>query len=222
MITQTPYSVSLDLIRKAKDYVKPDDFRISINEPTNRFFYDPWKIKEEYKNTIWEEILSTLPIDIGEARIVQLKHGTCYMSHCDIDDRLHLGIEGQYSYLIDIDAKQMHEVAPDGKWSEMNTGVRHVAANFGSITRTQVVVRKLLNDVNIDHPVKIKITPICENPRFEFDDIISPWLNRLNKLFLLRNFQPFENGVYFEMHKSKLSELDLFPKDKFIIDIIEN
>jgi len=217
MIEQQPFSVSLDIIDSARDSLPTVDFKLSLNNPTGDFFYDPWEIKNEFKNTVWEKILSTLPGPIGEARIIELKHGTCYMSHCDIDDRYHLNIEGQYSFLIDIDSHKMFPTIADGCWYVINTGIRHVAANFGSVKRTQLVVRQLLNKSTAKNLITIKILPICNNPRFEFDDIISPWLHKMNKQFMISEFTILDNGVQFKLSENCLEDLSLFPKDKFKI-----
>jgi hypothetical protein len=219
MIEKQPFSVSLNTVAEALTSLPEVDFRISLNSPTGDFFYDAWKIKEEFKNTVWEDILNSLPAPLGEARLIELKHGTCYMSHCDIDDRYHLNIEGQYSFLIDIDSQTMFPTVADGQWYVINTGIRHVAANFGSIKRTQLVVRHLLNKSTSNNLVTIKIFPICENPRFEFDDIISPWLNKMNKHLMMSEFTVLENGVRFKLSEDHLQDLELFPSDKFKIVI---
>jgi hypothetical protein len=217
MITKTPFFVPLEIVDQAKKSTPQLDFRLSINQPTGRFFYDPWEIKEEFKNTVWETILSVLPSPLGEARIIELKHGTCYMSHCDIDERYHLNLEGQYSFLIDIDSQKMYPTVADGNWYIMDTGIRHVAANFGSINRFQLVVRKLLNEPKLVNPVSVEIKPVCANPRFEFDDVISPWLHKMNKELLLNQFHVSDEGVSFNLEKTHLSELDLFSVEKFKI-----
>ena len=79
------------------------------------------------------------------------------------------------------------------------------------------MVRKLLNRSKLKKPANVKIIPICDKPRFEFDDIISPWLNKMNKLFLLDDFKIIEEGVSFQMETDNLTDLDLFPKEKFKI-----
>ncbi len=217
MIEKQSFSVPLTMIEQAKNSLPAVDFRLSLNKPTGNFFYDPWEIKDEFKNTVWEQILKTLPGPIGEARIIELKHGTCYMSHCDIDDRYHLNIEGQYSFLIDIDSQKMYPTVADGSWYTINTGKRHVAANFGSVKRTQLVVRQLLNKNNLKKILKVKITPICENPRFEFDDIVSPWLHSMNKKCMISDFTVLEDSVEFNLEQDHLEDLNLFPVDKFKI-----
>lgn len=219
MLTKTNFSVNNELLQTAISQLPSNDFRHALNKPTGNFFYDPWVIKDEFKNTVWETLLSTIPGPFGEARIIQLGHGTCYMSHCDIDDRYHLNLEGQYSFLIDIDSQTMFQTVADSCWYVIDTGCRHVAANFGSVRRTQLVVRHLLNNANLSNPVTVKIFPICENPRFEFDDIVSPWLNKMNKEHSLKDFTPHESGVTFKIDSEKLDDLKLFPTDKFKIII---
>lgn len=217
MITKTPFFVPREIVDQAKKSTPQLDFRLSVNQPTGRFFYDPWEIKEEYKNTVWETILNVLPAPLGEARIIELKHGTCYMSHCDIDERYHLNLEGQYSFLIDIDSQKMYPTIADGNWYIINTGIRHVAANFGSINRFQLVVRKLLNESKLVNPVSVEIRPMCVNPRFEFDDIVSPWLHKMNKESQLNEFRVSDEGVSFNLEETHLSDLDLFSVEKFKI-----
>lgn len=219
MLEKTIFSVPLELVNEARISLPNIDFKISLNNPTNRFFYDPWELKDEFKNTVWEKILSTIPQPYGEARLVQLLNGTCYMSHCDIDDRYHLNLEGQYSYLIDLDTEKMFKTVADGSWYVIDTGFRHVAANFGSIFRTQLVVRKLLNDVELKNPVTVKIFPICYNPRFEFDDVVSPWLHRMNKEHCLSEFNVLDVGVSFKLDQNKIKDLEAFPSNMFKVII---
>ena len=219
MIKKTLFTVPLELIEEASKSIPQIDSKLTINKPSGRFFYDPWEIKEEFKNTVWEKLINTLPTPLGEARIIELKHGTCYMSHCDIDDRYHQNIEGQYSFLIDVDSQEMFPTVADGIWYTIDTGVRHVAANFGSISRFQLVIRKLLNTPVLNNPVKVEIRPICNNPRFEFDDVVSPWLHKMNKLFLLDDFTILDDGVSFKVERDSLKDLDMFPPNKFKVVI---
>ena len=221
MIHRTLFSVPLVVIEQAKNYIPQINSKLTINKPLGNFFYSPWELKEEFKNTVWETIINTLPGPLGEARIIELKHGTCYMSHCDIDDRYHLNIEGQYSFLINVDSQQMYPTVADGSWYTLDAGARHVAANFGSVSRFQLVVRKLLNESQLTDPINIEIRPICVNPRFEFDDIVSPWLHKMNKLYLLSNFNILNDGVSFKIERDCLKDLEMFPIDKFKVTVEE-
>jgi hypothetical protein len=219
MLQTLPHTVSKSLLEEAQRSIPTSKSRLILNSPTGNFFYDPWELKKEFKNTVWEKILSTLPIQFGEARIMVLEHGATYMSHTDIDDRYHLNLKGQYSYLIDIDSQEMFHTLQDSKWYEMDTGRRHVAANFGSYERVQLVVRKLLVNAELKDFKTITIKPTCVNPRFEFDDIISPWLNKINKQDWMSNFTVMDDGVRFHLDSSVVNKLDFIPEDKFKVII---
>ena len=221
MLQTLPYTVDSTLLNEAQSSVPSVDSKLTINQPTGNFFYDSWEIKEEFKGTVWETLLNTLPLDIGEARIIVLGHGTTYMSHTDIDDRYHLSIKGQYSFLINVDDEKMYPTVADGQWYEMNTGLRHVAANFGSYDRVQLVIRKLLNNPTLENCTTVTIKPICENPRFEFDDLISPLLNKLNKQQLVNDFNILQDGVSFNLDTNAITRLDSIDRNKFNIQLCE-
>lgn len=219
MLKELGYKVKDSIVDRALVELQRDDFRTTINQPTSSFFYDPWLIKDEYKGTIWEQLLSSLPFDIGEARIIVLKPGTCYHSHADIDDRYHLNLSGQYSYLIDLESNVMHPTVCDKLWYEMDAGLRHVAANFGSTDRIQIVVRKLLKRNQLLDFCKVKITPVnnFEKARFIFDDHISPWLNRAVKNGIINNFNTDLKCAEFDIEKKYIEELKKILTDSFNI-----
>lgn len=177
----------------------------TINKPTGNFFYDPWIIKEEYKNTIWETIYNSLNLIKGEARIISLNPKESYMCHSDIDDRYHLNLRGEESYLIDLENKRMYETVTDGIWYDMNAGYRHTASNYGRTIRQQLVVRQLLiRGTNIS--TKVKITTKPEFTRYYFDYYISPWLNKQNKLGNLNNFNFDGTTVFVDIANIVLNE----------------
>lgn len=188
-----------------------EKIKLAFNTPSGDFFYDPWIIKNEYKETIFEKIISSLSSPVGEARIIILKPGSCYHSHADIDDRYHLNLQGQYSYLIDLDHNIMYETNADGMWYTMNTSRRHVAANFGSIDRIQIVVRHLLSRNNLNNPITVNLFSTCDKikSRFVFDDQISPWLNFACKRKILTNFKTdwgTNINVSFDLESSCIDE----------------
>lgn len=223
MLTKLNYTVPFEMIQEASMSTRSDEFRSSINEPTGDFFYDPWKIKSEFKGTIWEKILLTLPLEIGEARIIVLGHGVCYQSHGDIDDRYHLNITGQYSYLINLETNTMYPLFTDGVWYEMDAGPRHSAANFGYINRVQLVVRKLLNKNKLINPVNIKMFYAGKDKdsvRFTFDDAISPWLNNANKRGVITDFVANHSDVQFKIEQTEIQELEKILPIDFKIEII--
>ena len=200
MITKTNYSTQIDLINQALREIPTD---IVLNEPTGNFFYDPWNIKSEFIGTVWEKLLNSLHVtDMGQARILILEPGEVYQAHADIDDRWHLNILGEQSYLIDLDNQTMYKLKQDGCWYYMNTRYIHTACNFGPVPRIQLVVRRLLKHGTIKNPIDVVINPleITSNTKFhsdtsyryKFDKIFSPWLNHADKENILGNFA-FEN-----------------------------
>lgn len=209
MISPTNYSLDLNLIKSAAQDVDTDISVLSLNEPTGNFFYDPWKIKKEFLGTIWEKILYSLKESQGEARLKILNPGTCYYSHADIDDRYHLNITGNKSYLVNLDNDYLYPLKDDGIWYKMNAGIRHSAVNFGNNPRIQLVVRKLLPINNLDEYKSIKIF-LSENRhdyRYVFDDIYSPWFNKLVKEKLLNNFSVNDKEVSFDLDITLVQEL---------------
>lgn len=185
-------------------------FRVPINQPTGTQFYDPWIITDEFKGTVWEQLLNTLPGPVGEARIITLNPGACYQSHADIDDRYHLNIQSEEAYLIDLENQRMHKLQRDGKWYDMDAGRLHTAVNFGRLHRVQLVVRKLLNDVTLTDSVQVTLTSeglSKEDARYLFDNILSTWLNKANKLKIIKNFKFGTNTIKFDLEKQYVDDL---------------
>lgn len=207
MIQKTDMQVPLSMVHELQQLVT-DDKKLVLNEPTGDFFYDPWIIKPEYKNTVFESVLSVLP-EHGEARIIKLISGESYYAHADIDDRYHMSILGNYSYLIDLDNRVMHSVPIDGCWYDMDAGLIHVASNFGEIYRYQLVVRQLLKHSTLTGMVNVSIQPnkTHNKLRYYFDNSISQWLNRANKKGLIDKFTVTEHGCSFLLEKSYVDEL---------------
>ena len=224
MIRETIYSVDIADLKTALESI-PENDRTTINRPVTSYFYDAWELKDEYKGTIWEKIYNSLPTQKGEARLITLDRATNYYSHADIDDRWHLNIRGEYAYLIDLDHNVMHRVEEDGIWYDMDAGRLHVAANFGSIPRTQLVVRQLLTHHNLKDRVSVTITipmeKIDSDARYKFDHKLSPWLNRANKKGFIDNFN-FNgiNIVSFDVEREFVNTIkDLLPYNDFSIVI---
>lgn len=208
MLVKTPYTASIDdmpLLEKGKH---------DLTVPSGDFFYDPWVLLEEYKNTVWESIWNSLPIDTGQARIIVMESPSCYTQHADIDDRYHLNLSGDQDYLIDLDNQQMHKLVKDGVWYEMDAGRLHTAISVGEHTRMQLVVRKLLTRNVLNDSVSVKITAGGSNPRYSFDNTMSVWLNRASKNKTISNFKQSEASVYFDVEQSSLEELkSIVPKE---------
>jgi hypothetical protein len=209
MLQQTYYTVSDDLLQEARLSLPDIDSRLALNQPTGNFFSEPWEIKTEFKGKVWEKILDKITEAKGEARLIKLSPGECYPSHADIDDRWHLSLTGNNSFLIDLENNIMHQTNVEGQWFLMNAGVRHTAANFGSEDRVQLVVRKLLPTPQIKNPktVSIKLKQVIGERRFVFDDIISPWLNKAYKLGIVDNFKGEDLEARFTVEESYIDEL---------------
>ena len=209
-IEQINETLQTEFIKNLMNNVGDGKIKAEINQPTGDFFYDPWVIKEEFQNTVFEYLLKSLPYPIGEARFIILKPGSCYHSHADIDDRYHLNMQGQYSYLIDLENNIMFPTNKDGQWYEMNAGVRHTASNFGSINRVQLVVRQLLKRNQLDNPISVKVNysgSALEKFRFIFDDKVSPWLNHACKNNMINNFKTDQKQIWFDIEKIELINL---------------
>lgn len=200
MLKSTDYTAPKDLIDEVIHILPDIDFRLTLNKPTGDFFYDPWVLKDEFKGTIWENILDSLPETVGEARLIVLEPGKAYQSHSDIDDRYHLNVAGDNrSYLVDLDTLTMHPTKLDYKWYDLDASPRHSAVNFGELDRVQLVVRKLLLRNKLTNPLKVKII----GDRFEFDDRISKLLNRWNKSGHISNFYVEQNAIYFDIESAE-------------------
>jgi len=210
MLTPTNYTVNPNLFQEACHYLPKGAIKTTINQPTGDFFYDPWVIKDEYKHTVWETLYNSLPDAKGEARIIILDPGHGYTAHADIDDRYHLNILGDESFLIDLMREQMHRLNQDGIWYDMDAGFLHTAANFGRRARVQLVIRKLLKNNKLVNPVEIALTTTMSNidhARYVFDNTISIWLNEANKLGYLTNFSYSSPFVKFTIEEDKLDSL---------------
>jgi|TARA_B110000977_G_scaffold83547_1_gene111603 hypothetical protein len=200
MITDLNIKVDTTLIQSALDNMSGDDFRLTLNEPTGDFFYDPWTIKDEFKNTPWGQLLGMLPFELGEARIANLAPMQTLAAHADIDDRWHLALTNENSFLINLDDKTMHE-CEIGTWYSMNAGTAHTATNFGVSNRIHLLVRQLLTNSKLQAPKTYTITADTSKlvpHRYIFDMVFSPILHKLNIDKCLSNFVKTELSVSFD------------------------
>jgi hypothetical protein len=208
MLKATEFAVDTELVTECSSLVHSfKGFKTSINEPTKNFFYDPWIVKEQYQGTAFEKILNKLPFSIGEARIIALSPMHCYTQHADIDDRYHLNISGNGGYLLDLVDNKIYPTVNDGIWYLMDTGRLHTAVSCGEKIRYQLVVRKLLTRNRLQDPLNVQIYLEGENPRFSFDNHVSPWLNYANKKSILTNFSVIKNKVSFFLERSSVNYL---------------
>jgi len=140
-----PYPFEADLTPIIQQ-VESLDFGKSLllNETQGKLLNDPYFVKPEFQGTPLGNLLLRLG-NIGEARLLRLKSSETYTAHCDPDDRLHLAIiTNPYAYLIDLDSNQTIHLPADGQMYTMDTGVTHVAANFGGRDRIHLNIRVLL------------------------------------------------------------------------------
>ena len=211
MIYPTKYIVAKELLDTAYKSLPEIEFKFTLNKPSGDFFYDPWSIKEEFKNTIWNKIYDSLPVENkGEARLIKLDIERCYTGHADIDDRWHLSFDTNESYLINLESNHMYQPEP-GIWYTMNAGVLHSAVNFGDKSRYQLVVRELLPKCNLIDPINLtlQLHDAPENYRYILDHHISPKLNALCKDKKISNFNPInDRHIVLTIEKSSLSELN--------------
>jgi len=221
MLTPTNYKIDPTLFQEALQQLPEAGMKTTINQPNGDFFYDPWILKEEYKGTVWETLYNSLPVLKGEARIIILEPGQCYQCHADIDDRYHLTILGEKSYLIDLETNQMHFLNQNGIWYNMDAGQLHTAANFGKVARVQLVVRQLLKKNNIENPIKVTVKPVSKDlyhARYLFDYHISPWLNAANKNGYINDFKHVNGSAIFEIAQDKLDTLKFFLPEGFVVE----
>jgi hypothetical protein len=211
MITNQLWVCSPALIERALKECLITEESTVLNEPTGNFFYDAWKIKDLYKGTLWEEVLNTLPYTIGQARIITLAPGESYMAHADIDNRWHLNLTGEQSFLIDLDNKVMYECLRTSQWAYMDASKIHAATNYGSIPRLQLVVRELLhNSCQTIDLVSIGIEAAYDQYdfRYKFDKIFSPFLNRANQKYKLADFAHTASTLTFKLEHELLDEFN--------------
>jgi hypothetical protein len=207
MLTKTNYTVDPKLFQEACKHLPKAGMKTTINQPTGNFFYDPWELKDEYKGTVWETLYNSLPIVKGEARIIILDPNQCYQIHADIDDRYHLNIMGDNSYLINLVQEIMYPLSQDGIWYDMDASLLHTATNFGRKARVQLVVRKLLKKNKLSNPVEVSLATSIDNPnhaRFLFDNTMSPWFNDANKAGFINNFSQGAVSIKFNIEQDKL------------------
>jgi len=220
MLIPTNYTVDITLFQEACHRLPKGAMKTTINNPTGDFFYDPWVIKDEYKGTVWETLYNSLPEVKGEARIIILDPGQCYQVHADIDDRYHLNVLGDNSYLIDLVRETMHPLVQDGIWYDMDASFLHTATNFGRRARVQLVVRKLLKKNKLTNPVAVSVVTSIDNPnyaRFLFDNTMSPWFNEANKLGFINSFVQGEVTIKFNIEQDRLQSLKRILPSEFII-----
>lgn len=212
MLTELSYHYDVDkLLPLLNTVIWDSKNRCDLNTPTGHWLYDSYQIAEPWKGTEFERLLESIPEPIGEARLMKLTPGTCYSSHADIDDRLHLNlVSNDQSYLIDLDNHKMHQLHTDNKFYRMDAGRLHIAANFGSTDRIQLVIRVPLK--RFEDPTfvkrKIKFTNPTFNLRYVLDNHVSTFLNRAIKQRKVGFFNPLsETEIQFVIDPEIMHQL---------------
>lgn len=204
MLQKTEYSVYKNILPVCAEFAR--DGKLALNCATGNFFYDPWEILPEYKDTAIATAIEALPFPIGEARLVKLEPGKCYFAHADIDDRYHLNLSGTYCSLHDLEYNVSYPLTQDGIWYRMDAGRIHTAINAGEYPRVQLLVRELLPYNKLINPVNFFIRLSGENARYRFDNALSPWLNNAVKRGIINNFEVSMASVYFDLESIYINE----------------
>lgn len=141
MLTKLHKINNIDEIISQINNMNIDVKRKALNESSGNILTGEYTLIDEIVNTPLGDFLDNLG-NIGEARLLVLESGESYTAHTDPDDRIHLAITTNPDcYLIDLDQETMHHLPVDGQVWYMNTGVRHVACNFGGKPRIHLNVR---------------------------------------------------------------------------------
>lgn len=183
MLKATNTKCNINEVRGILPYIIFDEKdRCAINYTNGNILYDDYVTHKQFINSPIDNLLKSIPYKIGEARLIKLKPGTCYWSHCDIDDRYHLNLtSNEHCYLIDLDKLIFHKLETDEILYEMDAGITHTAVNYGSTDRIQLVIRKPLS-INNEIPLKtVRVHNPPYNFHYIFDNTISKFLNRCNK-----------------------------------------
>jgi hypothetical protein len=144
MITRLPKIVDIGPIIEQVNNIGHFEKSLVLNQTSGKLLNGPYTVKEEYQQTPLGDLLDSIK-NIGEARLLRLKSGETYTAHSDPDDRIHLAITtNPYAYLIDLDNGLTMHLPVDGQLWSMDTGVTHVAANFGGRDRIHLNIRVLL------------------------------------------------------------------------------
>lgn len=114
---------------------------LSLNHTDGKLLNGPYQTKTEFVGTPLGDALEKLG-DIGEARLLKLESSESYTAHADPDDRIHLAIfTNPHCYLLDLENQKMFHLPADGEFWYMDTGIMHVACNFGGRSRVHLNVR---------------------------------------------------------------------------------
>ena len=216
MFTATPHQVNsaelLEIFRSVQlQQDQHDDmFKLDLNLPTGNFYYDPWQLKPQYEHTEVARVLDLLA-PVGQVKIVSIPPGQCYLAHSDVEDRYHVTLQSEHSYVLDITQQQSYECRVDNRVYLMNTAQLHTVMNAGYVPRIQLVIRRLLTRHTLQDPIHIHIeaTEAPHNLRQQWDNHILVWCNLAHKQGIMTDFDPMnsEARVQFRMESDHLDSL---------------
>jgi hypothetical protein len=205
MLNRTPKLFSIQPLVDQINAIEPSP-RILLNEPTGSFFGDPWRVKDEFKNTPIGNVLEELH-PIGEARLLRLESGETYTAHADPDDRYHLALTtNPFCYLVNFDDQQLYHLPVDGQLWHMDTGKLHVAANFGGTDRVHLNIRLLLPAFD-KNKKGLKITFAGGGVDWKQDSYLDilPFLNKKIKTGEITGFEKLNsNEILVNVNNSEL------------------
>lgn len=217
MLKKTDLQVDIQPLQNILGTITWDEKgRCCLNKATGNWLYDPYILYDKWKGTPFEQVLNSIPYNIGEARLMKLDPQDCYRAHSDADDRLHINIlSNEYSYLIDLDDNTMFNLKEDGYLYYMDGSKMHTAVNFGPTPRIQLVIRVLLNRCQRPDHVRTNFTFVDApyNLRYLIDRRISPFINKYAKTGEIGFFDLVSpNSLYFEITPKALSHIELQAK----------
>jgi hypothetical protein len=194
----------------------------ALNVTNGNILTGNYTLIEEIVNTPLGNFLDSLG-DIGEARLLVLESGESYTAHTDPDDRIHLVITTNPDcYLIDLDDEKMYHLPVDGQIWYMDTGVRHVASNFGGRPRIHLNVRVKLP--KITYPCyKISVSGGEYDWKQELYDGLMSYLNYGIKNNNIEGIEKIsERELLVNCNSDTLNSIiKIITDKKFIVDIIE-
>jgi hypothetical protein len=207
------HTISTESLADYLEDVNWDDTnRANLNHPTGHWLYDPYEVNQEWKGTPFEDLLIELEqYSIGEARLIKLGPGTCYRSHADIDDRIHLNLlSNDQCYLINLITNEMHKTSADNKIYYMDGSYVHTAANFGSSPRVQLVARVRLSnydDTGLER-IELVFSNRPYNLRYNIDNSVSVLMSQLIKEKNMKFIEFADDRIVVEVNDESLDRLN--------------
>jgi hypothetical protein len=116
------------------------------------------EISPPFRGTVVEELLNSLPVPYGRARLMLLKPKSCLSIHSDSGERYHVAVKtNPGSYLIEVENDghgKFHHVPADGQVYLMDASRLHTAINSGRKPRIHLVVCSALDHLNESYNTK--------------------------------------------------------------------